>query len=317
MPPCSLVQLREELRSLYAPTTHAPKTWYIIRQAVDEIERLGVAATDQITVATISRWLEAHDRRASFTNRKLLAALRTVCRYAEFEGYLDRNPFAFRRRWIRSTKTARQRHHSAEAIGRVLFLLESEANLSWENHRLFALVSLYAHTGLRKLEALCLKVEDFDLDQGVVFVVARRRLKTLASEAPVPLPRACVLALESWLPNTGSEWAFPHKHRTGPWTEGRPGQKPLDQVKLAGERAGVKGFTILSLRHSFATHGESLWGLSEGVIKRVLRHTDLRTQLHYRHPDLANLRESVRSVAFPCAGRGEGRQVVEKASLGA
>lgn len=320
MPPCSFATLRTEVRSLYAP--NAPKTWYVVRQILDEMEALGVRSTAQINSALIGRWLEAHDDRSSMTNRKLLSAWRTVCNYAQFEGYIDKNPFGFRglRQWVRGVKQRKKRHHSWEDISRVLSLLANERSESWENERLFALVSTYVFTGLRKLEALRLKVEDFDLDAGFGSIVARERLKTAASEDVIPLPDQLISVLREWLPRTGCEWAFPHAYRTGPWTEGPSGRKPLDRVKAAGERAGVDGFTILSLRHSWATHAESRWGIPEAVIKRVLRHTSLQTQLNYRHPDMVNLREQVRGIGFAVASAPRGREEVrrgQEAAIGA
>ena len=53
------------------------------------------------------------------------------------------------------------------------------------------------------------------------------------------------------------------------------GHRPLDQVKAAGERAGVQGLSFLSFRHSFATNAAS-WGLTPEMVKRVLRHTPIR-----------------------------------------
>lgn len=319
MPPCSLASLRDEVRSLYAPSTHAPKTWYIVRQVMDELGELGVSSTAQINSALIARWLEEHQDRSSMTNRKLLSALRAVCSYCQFEGYIDRSPFGFRglRQWVRGTKQKKKRHHSWEDVSRVLALLDAEASESWECERLRALVWLYASTGVRKLEALRAKVEDFDLDAGFFSIVARGRLKTAASEDVVPLPDQAVDVLREWLPRTGSEWAFPHAYRTGPWTEGRVGKKPLDQVKAAGERAGVKGLTILSLRHTWATHAESRWGIPEAVIKRVLRHTSLATQLNYRHPDMVNLRQQIRAVSYQPTGRGVRAHGLQETSLSA
>ena len=86
-----------------------------------------------------------------------------------------------------------------------------------------------------------------------------------------------VEVMAEWLPKAGSDWAFPATRGAVPWTSGKPGSKPLDRLKAAGLRAGVEGLTFLSLRHSWATHAESLWGFSEALIQRVLRHTTPRT----------------------------------------
>ena len=89
----------------------------------------------------------------------------------------------------------------------------------------------------------------------------------------------------------------PRRERRGPRIAGPSGHRPLDQLKLAGERAGVPGLTFLSLRHSYATHAERL-GLSDAMLARVLRHSTTRTQAHYKHPDLANMRGAVNRIGF-------------------
>lgn len=303
-------QLRDELESLYAPPFRAPKTWYPLRQVFDELLALKIELVADLKPAAVAKLISSRPERAPITQKKLLNSMRTICNSAVQLGYLDKSPFSFRREWVRVPKNRAEKHHSAESISSVLLMLESERKLSWEHERLFALVSLFAYTGVRKLEGLRAKVEDFHLDEGFFDLVARDRLKTRESEALIPLPSRLVATLRDWLPQTGSEWAFPHKLKTGPWTEGRMGHKPLDQIKIAGERAGVKGFTILSLRHSWATHAESLWDLGEGVTKRVLRHTTTRTQLHYRHADLPNLRRRVEGLSFDGGGVDFGQKAL-------
>ena len=94
------------------------------------------------------------------------------------------------------------------------------------------------------------------------------------------------------MPQTQSEWLFPGVRRLGPWLEGPPGQKPIDQVEALGTRAGVPGLTIASFRHTFASLAEG-WSIGELALQRQLRHTRIRTQLAYRHP----LPELLRDVA--------------------
>lgn len=300
-------QLKDELECLYTPPLRAQATWYPIRQVLEEFERVGIKLTSELQPPAIGKWIKAHPDRGAMTIKKLLGSLRAACSYAVQMRYLERSPFEFRREWVRTPKTRAEKHHSAESISRVLSLLEDEQNLGWEEKRLLALTATYAYTGLRKMEALNSKVADYHLDDGFLDLVAHRRLKTSDSEQPIPLPSRLVKILRDWLPRTESEWAFPNKTRTGPWTGGSPGKKPLDQIKIAGERAGVKGFTVLSLRHSWATHAESLWDLGEGVTKRVLRHTTTRTQFHYRHADLPNLRRRVDGISFGGEGVSHGQ----------
>ena len=143
----------------------------------------------------------------------------------------------------------------------------------------------------------------------ILLVERSRRMKTEMSSQPVPMPTALVPILEEWMGHRldipeppavsvpDCPFLFPNVTRTNAWTGGPWGFRPIDQLKAAGERAGVQDFTFLSLRHSYATHAES-WGLSAPMIQRVLRHTTVRTQQHYRHADVANMRAAVDGIDF-------------------
>jgi integrase len=92
-------------------------------------------------------------------------------------------------------------------------------------------------------------------------------------------------------------WLFPGSRRVGPWTGGRAEDRALARLRRLGERAGVRGLTFASLRHTYATHLE-YFGCSDGIIQRILRHTNTKTQHKYRHAEAANLRQSVASIRF-------------------
>jgi integrase len=134
----------------------------------------------------------------------------------------------------------------------------------------------------------------------VLWVSPRRRLKTAAAAAPVPLCDELAAALAAWLPEAGTPWVFPGVRGKGPWTGGMPGGKPLDRLKAAGREAGLEGVTFQSLRHSCATLLEAR-GVPEVVIQRVLRHTTPRTTARYRHADVAALVGWVKGVGYPSA----------------
>lgn len=241
--------------------------------------------------------------RAPATVAGLISYLSAAASYAVSRGYLWSSPFAAVRDWgtgsepIDEEDQAEAGHHPIEAIGRVLDHLAGNRG-SWKGHRLYALACVVAFTGLRKREALCLKVADVDLEARAIHVRRRRRLKRPTAAAPVPVPDVLAEVLSGWLPRVGSEWLIPKLDRSGPWLHGGPGGRPLDRLVAAAEEAGVPGFTFQSLRHSWATHAESAWGLSELVVQRVLRHTTTRTQKLYRKADLANLASAVRSIDF-------------------
>jgi integrase len=316
--PCSpvpLAQLRAELLPLYLPPMRSIGTFYKVRQVLDLLDRQGLVTTADLTPAAVAAWLSRRPAlEAPRTTYGLLSYVRLVCNYAAERGWLAVNPFVVRRRWVRKGPTMKAHHHGRAEITRVLELLAAEqeqaeaaargrldwsieGRAAWRAGRLHALAATVAYTGLRKMEALALMTGDIDQAARVLLVVPRRRLKTDASAAPVPIPPPLAPVLAAWLSRCSSAWAFPRSSRDGPWVGGCPGYCPLDCLKAAGRRAGVAGLSFQSLRHSFATHAE-FWGLSETAVQRILRHTSVRTQWHYRHADLLNLARLAEGIDY-------------------
>jgi integrase len=322
--PIPFAQFRDRILALYAPPQRAKATYGGMRHALALVaELVGPDATTAVlNTDLIARFIAT--RPPGQSNTTTLGQIRSIsaaCTIAAAEGWIRISPFMVRKRWIRAAKPKPKKHHSREEIARVLDLMRRDIPRKkgwarWRAWRLYGLASTVAFTGLRKMEALRLKVEDIDLEARVLLVVPRSGsdLKTEASAAPVPIPDALVTVLQQWLPHTQCEWAFPNSTHSGPWVGGSTGYRPLDRMKRLGVRAGVEGFTFLSLRHSFATHAE-FWGLSETMIQRILsetmiqrilRHTTTRTQQHYRHADLANMRGQVSGIDFGEAPEAEG-----------
>jgi hypothetical protein len=188
--------------------------------------------------------------------------------------------------------------------------------------------------GLRKNEILRLRIEDVDLSARIIRIVPRagNRLKTVGSAQPVPIPEAIVELIRAWIEELGRNVArdldsenpnprikpwlannrpvdpgllLPNAWRTMSWTGGSEGYTPLDKLRALGKRAGVEGLSFQSLRHSWASHAESLWGFSPAQIMRILRHANLNTQLGYRHPDVHNLAAMVENIGFSESGHAE------------
>jgi integrase len=299
--PIPLSRFRPELLSLYDPPCRVQATRGKMRQVLDLVAELGIAATDGLTPPAVARFIRLRPDWRPATVKGLLGYLRAACRYAVTMGYLAVDPFTVRRDWLRSLPPAADfagpRHHPAADIARVLGHLRSRS-ATWEGGRLFALASTIAFTGLRRMEALRLRAIDVDAPAGLLRPGNGHRLKTRGSHQPVPIPGELAPILAEWLPRAGSEWAFPGVTRKGPWTGGPIGKRPLDCLKSAALRCGVTGFTFQSLRHSWATHAESRWNLGEACIQRVLRHTTPMTQRHYRHADADNLRAAVADISF-------------------
>jgi integrase len=310
MPAVPFARFTEEVLALYAPPLRRKATYLKMRQVLGEFAALQPRPkkTSDIGPALMTRWLAAYrEKRKPITSASLLISFRAACNIARKMGWLRVTPWDIRKDWISADDCADDddapgaiRHHSIEDLLRVLDRAALEAaEGGWEPARLQALVATYIYTGLRKKEALGLQRPDVDLGARIIKVKSRRRrkLKTRASAAPVGVPDELAPILDVWLRRAGSDWVFPNKSGTGFWNEGRPGKKPLDQVKALGQRAGVAGLTIQSFRHSLATHA-GRFGLGPLALKAQLRHTSLGTQEHYIESDLANIRAIASQIRF-------------------
>jgi integrase len=298
----------DEVLRLYAPPMRRRGTRDKTRQVLREFGA-HCPTTAELTELAIADWIAAHAHRAAATVDGLLRHLSAICTYGAHRGYL-RDPFDFRTvsSWLPEDELDAEpfrRHRTAEEVRRVLALADDEARLGpWEARRLRAAVYLLAYTGAGKAEVLGLRMADLDPAAATLSIRShtRRRLKRGARAAVLPLAPPAAEALAGWLPEVlarfpGCAFAFPHKRGDGPWLQGRPGHRPLDQVRALGERAGVAGLTIVAFRHTTATLLEAA-GVSELIIQRILRHARRETQLWYRNPDLPAMREAVGRLRF-------------------
>jgi integrase len=293
-----------EVLSLYAPPMRRPATRRKVGQVLREFTPV-CRTTRDLTPPAIAAWLSGHEHRAAATHRSLLAALRAACTYGVARGYMA-DPFAFRkvRLWLPEDELEPEepfrRHRRPEEIRRVLDLADREAaSGEWDTLRLRALVYALAYTGAGKLELLGLRHHDVDFFRDVITIRShpQRRLKRRARAAQLPIAPPLSVVLAGWMPQTGCEWVFPHKLRTGYWHHCRAGKKPLDEVRALGERAGVAGLTLLDFRHTVGTLSEG-WGIGELALQRILRHARRQTQDHYRHEDLELLRRAAAKIQY-------------------
>lgn len=310
MSPITYQSLRAEIEAYYQPPLRRKSTLAKMRTVLREFGDLpGVELSTDVTAAAIRAWLAKYPDRAPMTQRSYLSALRAALRLSRKAGWIDFNPFELRTvcDWVpfaafdeEDEEPGSRRHCSIAEICRLLCLLDREAREGgWPAWRLQALVYTYVHTGLRKSEALGLRVSDY---RDGVFRVrgnSRRDLKTRSSRRVVGASPELVTVLDWWIPRCGSsEWLFPGVIRRGPWLGGSPGYRPLDQVRAAGERAGIEGLTIHSLRRSIATHARRL-GLTRDDVQDLLGHADVETQDDwYREQDAENARELARRIRF-------------------
>ena len=298
---------RARILELYSPPLRARTTFYAVSRSLDLLEAVGpLESTADLNMGLIARFVASRAGKENpNTTRHHLRKLSSVCTIAVGEGWLRCSPFNIRRVWLRSVEPAHPRIHSAAEIAAVLAfarqeVLDAHPRHRWAARRLLAVAATAAYTGMRRDEVLQIRTEDLHLADAFVNLVARvdNSYKTDGACQPVPLAPGLLPILTGWCNHLGgSEWLFPRKDLGGPWRGGTTLARPCGQLKALGERAGVPGFTFISLRHSWASLAEG-WGLTAEQIKRVLRHTNLHTQLGYRHAELVSLRQMVAGVRF-------------------
>lgn len=245
----------------------------------------GVKTLGDLTTHQVATWLNSLPTRNPNTLRSKIRCLRTASIFAREEGWLERVP-QWRRLMPKRGPAVSVRHYSHAEVVQILDHLRSR-QATWIGHRLYAIASTVAYTGLRRGEALRLQIGDLDLGNGFLRVVARGcGLKTEASSAAVPIPAELAEVLAGWIPEAGPVWLFPGVRRLGPWLDGAPGYRPLDRLEQAGRAAGVPGLSFHGLRHTLAKLGVGRFGMSIDQVRSLLRHTDARTtELHYLHRD--------------------------------
>lgn len=164
-------------------------------------------------------------------------------------------------------------------------LLDDLANADdWISIRDSAMFELIYSSGLRVSEAAALRLEDLDLEQGLVRVFGKgQRVRV------VPVGRVAVNALERWF---SARCAIADSKETKVFLTQKG--KPISvrtiqqQLKKRGVEAGIAGLHPHTLRHSFATHMLQSSGQLRAV-QELLGHADLSTTQVYTHLDYQRL----------------------------
>lgn len=297
--PLSFGEFQNRVLALYAEPLRARSTYYGMRLALGEFARRpGVVTVLDLTTVEVAGYIEARAALNVNTTISHLRCLKTASLFALAEGWLERTP-QWKRLMPRHAPPVRRRHYDYDQVVALLEHLERSV-VDWKTHRLYALTATVAYTGLRRNEALYLQKRDVDLKGGVLHVVARRRLKTIAAEAPVPIADELAEVLARWLPEGGPLWLFPGVRGKGAWAGGTLGYRPSDFLKAAGAAVGIPDVTWHTLRHTLGELLVGRFGLSADQAKSFLRHADVRTtEEHYLHrDDVALLRAMGRTVSF-------------------
>lgn len=155
---------------------------------------------------------------------------------------------------------------------------------------LWALVAVFAHTGLRLDEARCLEWSQFDPPWLSFDATKSRRERRMFIKPEV------VKALNAWRGScTDPRWIFPSPHSTS-----RPLHKTTLEryIRQLGEVVGIEGMHPHRFRHSFAT---SLYEQTTGdlrVVQEALGHATIQTTEIYAHVRPVRLREAIERHSY-------------------
>lgn len=172
-----------------------------------------------------------------------------------------------------------------------LSLTEGEFTLllNAANHTLvkYVIQTLY-YTGLRISEALSLKLEDVDLSNSLIDVIAGKGNKDRKVPVNPKLKALLYEYLTTCRPGTNSRYFFCTK------STGRLSPQSVNRIlKIASSKLGwSKRVTAHNLRHSFASNLIKKNAALPSV-QKLLGHADLRVTSRYIHTGMDQLKETV------------------------
>ncbi len=235
---------------------------------------------------SVDHWKAEYAVRVSPTTVNIaLRSLRAAFNTAKRWGYVEKNPFD----GIAFLKVQEKRLFLTEAeINRLFTVIENdvvagESNIyltkpqraARKRNKLY--FELLLNTGLRRAEAINIRPEDVDFEKNAIYIV--NKTKTYRSRV-VPMNQRVKEILEQTMPDLFS------KIHNGTVT-----QKFAEYL----QRAGLTGFKLHSLRHTFATNLIDR-GVDLYTVSKILGHTDLKTTEVYAKVNLSTLHDAVRKL---------------------
>lgn len=167
-----------------------------------------------------------------------------------------------------------ERYLTSEEAGRLHAAIQDS-----ESKMLKYIVPMLIFTGARKREVLDARWSEFDLDKKFWRIAVNKTGKARfvpLSDSVLELLEAVKMEHSRWSKLTNSEWVF-----ANPET-GKPYVQLYYAWDTARKRAGLAGFRVHDLRHSFASllinAGRSLY-----EVQKILGHTQIRTTQRYSH----------------------------------
>lgn len=151
-----------------------------------------------------------------------------------------------------------------------------------------AIISLFAMTGLRRMELINLNWEDVDFGQKTIKVTMGKGKKQRILPMPETLYQDLLAYMNNSLPITNPALFITTNNKRVNFR----GMNNLFQKYI--KRAGLsgKGYTLHKLRHSYASLLVQQ-GVDISIVKELMGHTDFNSTKIYVHLNMNNLRDSV------------------------
>lgn len=222
-----------------------------------------------LTHQHIARFLVEHQgKRCATTLNALRSSIRCFFRHCESAGYVETNAARLVQR-ARCTPPLPRALSEAEQE-RLVHGLEQAA--TWPEKRDRALFLTMLGTGIRLGSALALRVDDVDLDAGVIEIRAKGNVR---SRLPISAEVRALLA--DWMEHDGP--VFPSR-------SGAPLSSRQAQARFRSwcRRAGIRAASPHTLRHSFAMRLlRRTRDLS--IVQRALAHRSIMSTVVYAQAD--------------------------------
>ena len=229
---------------------------------------------------------------------RALSALRSFYRFLAVHHDFEHNP-------VRAVRTPKQEkrlpgHLRGEQTAALFQLVEAAAeDGEFEALRDLATLELFYSSGIRLAELVSLDLGGLDLLSDQVKVTGKGR-----KERIVPVGSAAVRALRRYLAAREALMRKPGADRTAVFVNRRGRRLAASTVQRRIRRlfalAGLDGFRVHSLRHTFATHLMDA-GADLRSVQEMLGHASLTTTQVYTHTSVERLKE-VHRRAHPRGG---------------
>lgn len=247
------------------------------------VESLGSTATlADMTRASILRYVNRIGSTSARAVRMHYAAIRHFCKWLMTEQWIRQSPADN----IPLPKCTSKRRETVpdDVIARLMDACDKLPRSPYRQALAKAALSLLVYGGLRRSEALALRIEDIRQDTGEVFVRSGKGNKSRS----VYVPRECIDAIKALLKvrmECDHDLILAHNRRYG--MKGHGLASLLNDLHTV---AGIEGhYTPHQLRHAYATRLAAN-GAPLPAIQAALGHSRLETTALYLHSNDEQLR---------------------------